>query len=112
MSASGLRSRGASVAPGLVLATQKLDGITGRGTSLGDRGGGLPAGSPGPGRLGLRALPAHRRAPRAAEAARRARPPRRAPLPDRPPVVRALAPARVERGRGGDEASRGGRDSA
>ena len=47
------------------------------------------------GRERLRALPAHRRAARAAEDARGAGPPRRAAVPDRPPVLGAVAEARV-----------------
>ena len=69
----------------------------------GSRGRGLlAAGAGGRGRERLRALPAHRRAARAAEDGRRVGAPRRAALPDRPPVLGALAQARLERRRGGD----------
>ena len=57
---------------------------------------------PGAGGERLRAIPAHRRAARAAEDARGDGASRRAPLPDRAPVVGALAQARVLRGRDGD----------
>ena len=55
----------------------------------------------------LRALPAHRRAARAAEGRRRVGAPRRAALPDGPPVVGALAEAR--RGSRSEEATRADR---
>ena len=58
---------------------------------------------------GLRALPEHRGAARAAEGAGRVGAPRRAPLPGDAPVLGALAEARAERRRRGGAADRGGR---
>src|SRR5919204_593109 len=75
-------------------------------------GGLLAADPPRRGRERLRALPPHRCPARAPEDAGGAGPPRRAPLPDRPPVVRALAEARRDRGRDRDRAPARARDPA
>ena len=71
-----------------------------------ERAEALGAGAAGRGRLGLRALPPHRRAARAPEDLGGVGPPRRAPLPDRPPVVGAVAEAGRDRGRRGDAPDR------